>query len=68
MFPFSEHIRELQMAPWLAKPAGGKAWAEPWVILLLWYRLKGDSAFSPHEFLGLIAAGCISKMDKQEKG
>lgn len=29
MFPFSEHILELQMAAWLAKPAGGKAWAEP---------------------------------------
>lgn len=35
MFPFSEHTVELQMAPRLAKPAGGKAWAEPWVILLV---------------------------------
>lgn len=68
MFPFSEHILELQMAPWLAKPTAGKAWAEPWVILLLWYCLKGDTAFRPHEFLGLIAAGYILKRDKQEKG
>lgn len=39
-----------------------------WVILLLWCCLKGDSAFRPQELLGLIAVGCILKMDKQEKG